>query len=116
MLKSFFYSNNKFQPVYFWITLFCLLIAVMLILRCFGVSGMSDGLLLGAMAFIEIWVLLYNMNKKSNVECKTLRDTVVQSIGKNRGVTGFGQDKKEPEEINGSPLINKTPENDGMPE
>jgi len=65
-MKAFFYSKNKFQPVYFWITLFCSLAFVMFMLKLFKIGDISDTLVIGVLAFIEAWVLLYNIDKKNN--------------------------------------------------
>lgn len=65
MIKSFFYSNNKFQPVYFWITLFCLLIALVFIQRIVS-NTITTIELISMLGFIQIWIALYNINKKSN--------------------------------------------------
>lgn len=70
MIKSFFYSSGKFQPIYAWITIFCLLIAVGIVLRFFSIGKLSDGLILGMMGFIELLILLYNTNKKRSDQTK----------------------------------------------
>ncbi len=70
MFKSFFYSGGKFQPVYAWITIFCFLVALGVVLRFFSIGKLSDGLILGLCGFIQVWVIFYNSNKKGENNIK----------------------------------------------
>jgi len=60
IIKAFFYSRNKFQPPYFWITVFCLLVVITIILRLANIAVLSDTLILGMLGFIAGWIALYN--------------------------------------------------------
>jgi len=51
-MKPFFYSKGNFQPVYFWITVFCLLAVVCVVLRFFSKADLSDTLILGILGFM----------------------------------------------------------------
>lgn len=64
MIKSFFYSKGKFQPVYFWTTLFLLLALIMFLLDLTNLKKIPAEKLLGILAFVEIWILIYNKSKK----------------------------------------------------
>ena len=66
IIKRFFYSEDKFQPPYFWITIFCILVVVAVILRFMERSSLSDTLILGMLGFIAGWILLYNQQRKKN--------------------------------------------------
>jgi len=69
MFRSFFYnSKGEFNPVYFWITCFCLVALVLMLLRVFGANTFSDALVLGVLGFIQIWVALYNKQSKDKRE------------------------------------------------
>jgi len=65
-MKAFFCSKGKFCPPYFWITVFLLVVLVMFTLRLFSIGNFSDGIILGVLAFVEIWILLYDHNKRKN--------------------------------------------------
>lgn len=62
-LKPFFYSQNKFQPIYFWATIYLLLIAVGIILKYLGIHNLSDALIIGLCGFISILITCYNIFK-----------------------------------------------------
>lgn len=64
IIKSFFYKDDDFQPPYAWITFFCGLIGVSVILRFFQVSSLSDTLLLGMLGFVMGWIGFYNKDRK----------------------------------------------------
>jgi type VI protein secretion system component VasK len=79
MIKKFFYDKNKFQPVYFWIAMFLVptivLYWIKIITAIFdyistGKINISDTLLLGILAFIQVWLGIFNWrrNKKSEIE------------------------------------------------
>jgi hypothetical protein len=76
---TFFYGNNKFQPLYFWIFIFCTLASAMLFVKIYAaglavkkgtftsemISTADLGVVLG---FVSSLVLLYNNNKKNNIK------------------------------------------------
>ena len=62
-LKSFLFSKDKPQPVFFWATLFCSLAVSMLVMRFLGHGGMSDMLIIGVLGFVAAWIALYNFQK-----------------------------------------------------
>ena len=63
ILKAFFYSNGKFQPVYFWATVFLGLTAAMIICRLIGkvdkILDISDALILGMMGSVIALIAVY---------------------------------------------------------
>lgn len=63
-VKSFFYSQDKPQPVYFWATVFNILAVAVLILRISGEFGLTDTLIIGIFGYIAAWIGLYNIYKK----------------------------------------------------
>jgi hypothetical protein len=76
---SFFYGNNKFQPLYFFITLFCFLAASMLYVKIYGAwkaikagtftpDMISTADLATVLTFASSLVILYNSNKKNKIE------------------------------------------------
>jgi hypothetical protein len=76
---SFFYGGSKFQPLYFWIFVFCSLSACMLGVKVYAAwraikSGsyssdyISTSDLATVLAFISSLILLYNNNKKSYIQ------------------------------------------------
>lgn len=66
VLKSFFYSGDDFQPPYFWITVFSLLIAITIIIRLCGLKAISDGLIISMLGFVVTFAGVYNWNRKMN--------------------------------------------------
>ncbi len=76
IIKSFFYSGDKFQPIYFWVTVFCSLIALMILLRCANLSKLSDTLILGVFALVEMLIGIYNHYKSS----KTVQEDIDNSL------------------------------------
>jgi len=64
IFKSFFFSGNKFQPVYFWATLFLFLISSGIILKYFNIVQISDALIIGLCGFIVSILTSYNFFKK----------------------------------------------------
>ena len=69
IIKAFFYSSGKFQPIYFWATIFLSLTAWMLVCRLIGkvdkILDLSDALILGMMAEVLALIGLYSFfNKK----------------------------------------------------
>jgi len=63
MKRFFFDKDGVFQPVFFWATLFNLVVITGIILRYAGVQ-LSDALILGLCANVLAWVGLYNFFKK----------------------------------------------------
>jgi hypothetical protein len=65
ILKSFFYSRGRFQPVYFWVTILMSLIVATVVLKlsdcCF--RRISDGLVLGLMGMVLGILGVYNWFK-----------------------------------------------------
>lgn len=83
---SFFYGNNKFQPLYFFITLFCFLAASMLYVKIYGAwkaikagtftpDMISTADLATVLTFASSLVLLYNNNKKNNTNTESKDDS-----------------------------------------
>ena len=66
IIKSFFFSGDKFQPVYFWITLLMILIITAFIMRLCGIVYIDNALLLGLCGFVSAWVVMYNINRKND--------------------------------------------------
>jgi len=64
-IKSFFYSDNKVQPVYFWITILMILIIITFTGRILDYFDISDTLFLGLLGFVAAWIGLYNLNSKN---------------------------------------------------
>ena len=63
-LKSFAYSQGNPQPAYFWISVFCLLAAVMVILRLCG-ALFSDFLITTVLSFVLGWIAVFNWDRKN---------------------------------------------------
>lgn len=65
ILKSLFYSKNKFSPPYMWVTLMMILFLVTWILKLTLVIGarISDTLVIGLAGFIVAWLGIYNWAK-----------------------------------------------------
>jgi len=75
---SFVYGGGKFQPIYFFVTIFCLLASTMLFVKIYAawraiktgtyesdmISTADLGVVLG---FISSLILLYNTNKKNYI-------------------------------------------------
>jgi len=66
ILKSFFYSGDDFQPVYFWITILMALIVLSIILKLLGTKYISDGLIGLFIANVIGLAGLYNWNRSKN--------------------------------------------------
>lgn len=67
-LKSFLYSKDRPQPVFFWASLFCSLAVSMLIMRFLGRGDLSDTLILGVLGFVAAWIALYNLQKTGGAQ------------------------------------------------
>ena len=65
-LKSFFYSEGKPQPVYFWITLLMILTIVMIIMAMVNRLPISDAVFISILGFVGGWIALYNWDKRKN--------------------------------------------------
>lgn len=61
-IKSFFYSKGKFQPVYFWATVFLMEIFVGIALKFCGNKYISDGLIAILVGLIISLIALYNIS------------------------------------------------------
>jgi hypothetical protein len=63
ILKAFFYSQGKFQPIYFWATIFLTLTATTVICRLTAKIDakldLSDALILGMMGFVVALITVY---------------------------------------------------------
>ena len=62
--KSFFCSGDKFQPVYFWITILMAQIVRINHLKIKGDISITDSYALGMAGFVTLWVALYNFRGK----------------------------------------------------
>lgn len=73
---SFFYGAGKFQPIYFFVTLFCILASSMLFVKIYAAwvaikkgtynsDYISTADLATVLTFISSLILLYNNNKKN---------------------------------------------------
>lgn len=73
---SFFYGSGKFQPIYFWIFIFCSLASAMLFIKLYVAwdsfkkgtynnETISTADIATVLTFVSSLVLLYNNNKKS---------------------------------------------------
>jgi hypothetical protein len=58
---------NKILTSKFFIRLFLILIAIIVIQKCLGVSYISDTLVLGSMGFVAGLIALYNNDKHKTV-------------------------------------------------
>ena len=72
-IKSFFYSRGKFQPVYFWSSALMTGICIAFGEKLYGIEYISDNLLLGLFAFVNILLGMYslyryNTDKKDGVK------------------------------------------------
>jgi len=76
---SFFYGGGKFQPIYFFVTVFCLLASAMLFVKIYAAwkaikagtytsDMISTADLATVLTFISSLVLLYNNNRKNTVK------------------------------------------------
>jgi hypothetical protein len=83
---SFFYGSGKFQPLYFFVTLFCFLAASMLFVKIYAAwvaikkgtynsDFISTADLATVLTFISSLVLLYNNNKKNNTNTESKDDS-----------------------------------------
>ena len=65
VIKSFFYSRGKFQPAYFWTTVFLVMINTTWIMKLSSRTkvDISDTLLLGLLGFVAVWLGIYNWQK-----------------------------------------------------
>ena len=61
IIKSFFYSREKFQPIYFWATFLLACICVAFVEKLYGVDYISDNLLLGLFAFVNLLIGMYSL-------------------------------------------------------
>jgi hypothetical protein len=66
-MKRFFFDSDGFQPIYFWATIFCLLIASGIVLRFLGKGSLSDVLLLGLMAQVVALIGIFNWRKNNTI-------------------------------------------------
>ena len=84
---SFFYGSGKFQPLYFFVTLFCFLAASMLFVKIYAAwvaikkgtynsDFISTADLATVLTFISSLVLLYNNNKKNYTAPESKDDSV----------------------------------------
>ena len=75
---TFFYGNGKFQPIYFFVTLFCVLAGVMLYVKIYSAwvaieqgkftsDLLSTSDIATVLTFISSLILLYNSNKKYSI-------------------------------------------------
>jgi uncharacterized membrane protein YjjP (DUF1212 family) len=64
-VKSFFFSDGKPQPVYFWITLLMALVAGMIIMAMMNRLPISDMVFIAILGFVVGWVTLYNIDRKN---------------------------------------------------
>lgn len=55
----------RFLSTKFWLRLFLLLIAIIVIQKCAGVGYISDTMALGAMGFVAGLIALYNSERKN---------------------------------------------------
>ena len=64
MKRFLFDSNGKFQPIFFWGTVFLTLDAIAFIMRLCGVTYIDNALVLGSMGGVIALVGLYNFSRK----------------------------------------------------
>lgn len=73
---SFFFGNGKFQPIYAWVFIFCILSASMLFVKIFAAwkavkygtytsDMISTADIATILTFVSSLILLYNQNKKN---------------------------------------------------
>lgn len=63
IFKSFFFSKNKFQPPYFWVSVLTLLVVIMVIMRLFQKGDFDNTLILGVLGLVVGWCAVYNTRK-----------------------------------------------------
>jgi|GEM_PF-5700892 len=61
IIKSFFFSKNKFQPVYCWTTILMILIVTSFIQLLLGYSHIKESTLIALMGFVTGLLGLYNL-------------------------------------------------------
>jgi len=64
-IRIVFYSNGKFQMIYFWTNLFLVLITVAFIMKLLSKPAISDGLLLGLMGLVGGLLAIFNFDRNS---------------------------------------------------
>jgi len=68
ILKAFFFSHGKFQPIYFWATIILSLVISGVVIKYCEDEKLTDTLILGLMGFVGVLVGLYNVTKKKEGE------------------------------------------------
>lgn len=61
IIKSFFFSKDKFCPPYFWVTVLMVIVVTMLTMRVLSIHSFSDVLILGMCGMVVTWCGLYNL-------------------------------------------------------
>ena len=92
VVRSFFCtSDGLFQPVYFWATVFCALIATTWVLRLVAKAqdkiDISDPLLLGLCGFVVVWLAVYNWFKYKNAQGQPIAPTPDDIHDDHRGMS-----------------------------
>jgi hypothetical protein len=63
VIEAFFFKDGKFVVIFFWATIFSILIVACLVMKMCGVKYLSDTLILGLMGFVTAIIGLYNIDR-----------------------------------------------------
>jgi len=67
IIKAFFFSKGKFQPLYFWITMFSSLAFFMVLQKAVDIVNYSDTLLISILSFVISLIGLYNWKNNRGI-------------------------------------------------
>jgi hypothetical protein len=66
LIRAFFFSGGKFQPTYFWSTVFLVHIVVGIELKFIGYADVSDTLILGLAGIVIGLLGIFNFDRASS--------------------------------------------------
>ncbi len=64
LLRPFFFSGDKFQPIYFWATVFLSLVVAMLVMAICNKLPVDKEILITVIGLVTVLIGLYNWGKK----------------------------------------------------
>lgn len=82
-IRSFFYRGKDPQPPYVWISIFCILAIVMLIMKLCGVGYISDTLVISTLGMIVSWAGVYNWYQVRG--SRTVRQEIEETLEVGKG-------------------------------